>query len=205
MEHMAPDTALKARIEALEKNRSARPAAGGGPRRRPRHAARKARLAALVLSMIATGSLTAVFFFMEAGAKVQAAFATLPEPLTPRSSSRIAPTSVGQAATSPALVEAFNGEQIDTRYGPVQVQVQVLAETGELVEVAVLQFPNGDGTSRRINAKALPLLRSEALVAKSAQVDNISGATYTTRAYKASMQSAIDAARASDLQGGLTL
>ena len=41
---------------------------------------------------------------------------------------------------------------------------------------------------------ALPELRSETLTAQSAQIDTVSGATYTSDAYIRSLQSAIDAA-----------
>ena len=41
---------------------------------------------------------------------------------------------------------------------------------------------------------ALPILRSETLTAQSAQIDTVSGATYTSDAYIRSLQSAIDAA-----------
>ena len=37
-----------------------------------------------------------------------------------------------------------------------------------------------------------PILHSEALQAQSAQIDTVSGATYTSEAYRESLQSAID-------------
>ena len=54
---------------------------------------------------------------------------------------------------------------------------------------------NGDRKSVRINASALPELRSEALAAQSANVDTVSGATYTSNGYAESLQTALDAAR----------
>jgi uncharacterized protein with FMN-binding domain len=84
---------------------------------------------------------------------------------------------------------------IDTRFGPVQVQVQI--SRGAIVDVAVVEYPNGDNKSIRINSRALPTLRSEALSAQSADVDTVSGATYTSNGYRQSLQSAIDEARAS--------
>jgi uncharacterized protein with FMN-binding domain len=96
-------------------------------------------------------------------------------------------------------VVGFDGDTIDTRYGPVQVQAQV--QDGSLVAVAVMQYPDGDGKSVRINQRALPALQGEALTAQSAEVDTVSGATYTSDAYVKSLQSAIDEARAA---GALT-
>ena len=43
------------------------------------------------------------------------------------------------------------------------------------------------------------MLNSEALTAQSANVDTISGATYTSRSYEQSLQSAIDIARANSI------
>jgi uncharacterized protein with FMN-binding domain len=74
--------------------------------------------------------------------------------------------------------------------------VQAQVQNGRLVSVAVLQYPNDDRKSERINARAIPTLQSEALSAQSADVDTVSGATYTSDAYVKSLQSAIDEARA---------
>ena len=55
------------------------------------------------------------------------------------------------------------------------------------------------GSSVRINDRAVPQLNSEALTAQSADVDTVSGATYTSNDYRRSLQSAIDAAKAAGL------
>ncbi len=47
-----------------------------------------------------------------------------------------------------------------------------------------------------INQQALPTLISETLTAQSSDVDTVSGATYTSESYRASLQTAIDDARA---------
>lgn len=108
-----------------------------------------------------------------------------------------APATTAAAPTTAAAtgaVVAYNGNIVNTRYGPVQVQVQIT--DGAISEVAVVEYPNGDNKSVRINARALPRLRTEALTAQSATVDTVSGATYTSDAYVVSLQSAIDQARA---------
>lgn len=98
------------------------------------------------------------------------------------------------AASQPA---AFDGNVVNTRYGPVQVQIQVA--NGALTDVAVVLYPDGDRKSIRINEQALPTLRSEALTAQSARVHTVSGATYTSDGYTQSLQSALDAARAAGI------
>jgi uncharacterized protein with FMN-binding domain len=85
------------------------------------------------------------------------------------------------------------GDAISTRFGPVQVQATFAAD-GSLTSVDAVLFPDGDRRSLRINQVAVPILNREALSTQSAQVDIISGATYTSVGYARSLQSAIDAA-----------
>ena len=77
-----------------------------------------------------------------------------------------------------------------------KVQIQVQITGGKISEVAILQYPDSADRSVQINANALPTLRSESLSAQSASVHAVSGATYTSRGYVKSLQSAIDQARA---------
>ncbi|MDH6115512.1 uncharacterized protein with FMN-binding domain [Kitasatospora sp. MAP12-9] len=85
----------------------------------------------------------------------------------------------------------FTGSVVDTRYGPVQVQA-VLTD-GKITDITVLQQTTG-GHSSQIDSYALPQLKSEALAAQSANIDVVSGATYTSNGYAQSLQAALDAA-----------
>ena len=82
---------------------------------------------------------------------------------------------------------------MDTPYGPVQVRLQLQA--GRIVDVTALQTPDSAGYSRQLARYAVPLLRSEVLRAQSADIDTISGATYTSEGYAQSAQAALDRAR----------
>ncbi|WP_246280874.1 FMN-binding protein [Cellulomonas humilata] len=82
------------------------------------------------------------------------------------------------------------GSSVQTRYGPVQVSVTFAA--GQITDVQVLQVPGGHHESVQINARATPILAQEVVDAQSAQIDTVSGATYTSEAYAESVQSAID-------------
>ena len=86
---------------------------------------------------------------------------------------------------------SFQGSVVDTRYGPVQVEAVV--KGGRLSNVVVLQQTDG-GRSSQIDSYALPLLTTEALKAQSANIDVVSGATYTSTGYAQSLQAALDAA-----------
>jgi uncharacterized protein with FMN-binding domain len=107
-------------------------------------------------------------------------------------------TSTGQTdagqVTSAYADGTVTGSVVSTRYGDVQVQVTISG--GTVTEVTALQLPGGDGHSARISNSVEPMLRSEALRAQSAQIDLVSGATYTSTAYRESLQSALDAAAA---------
>lgn len=87
---------------------------------------------------------------------------------------------------------AFTGDAVSTRYGTVQVAVTI--EGGVIADVEALQLPSGDGRSQQISNRAEPVLRDAAMLAQSASIQNVSGATYTTRGYAQSLQSALDAA-----------
>ena len=72
------------------------------------------------------------------------------------------------------------------------VQVQVTFQNGQITDVATLQAPSDNRHSADISSYATPQLRSEALSAQSAQINTVSGATYTSEAYTQSLQSALD-------------
>jgi len=79
-----------------------------------------------------------------------------------------------------------------TVYGPVQVQVTV--KDGKITAVSALEYPQETPRDEQINAYAIPQLNAETLAADSASIDAVSGATYTSQGYIASLQSAIDKA-----------
>jgi uncharacterized protein with FMN-binding domain len=86
----------------------------------------------------------------------------------------------------------FTGEAADTRYGPVQVRITVAG--GRITDAQAVDYPQESGRDVRINSAAVPELNQEALQAQSAQIDTVSGATYTSEGYQQSLQSAIDQA-----------
>ena len=79
-------------------------------------------------------------------------------------------------------------------FGPVQVRA--VFSNGKITDIVALQTPNSESRSKQIAAHAVPVLRSEALAAQNSRIHTVSGATYTSKAYIASLQSAIDKAGA---------
>jgi uncharacterized protein with FMN-binding domain len=111
------------------------------------------------------------------------------------------PDGARPAASGPSPAKApsklrdgtFNGSVIHVKYGPVQVRVVIAA--GRLTDVVSVQLPAGDEHSVEINRTAGPKLRQEALTAQTANIQTVSGATYTSTGYKTSLQAALDAAK----------
>ncbi|MCY1693116.1 FMN-binding protein [Curtobacterium sp. SL109] len=103
-------------------------------------------------------------------------------------------TGTGSSSTSGALQDGtYIGTAAATQFGNVQVQVTVAG--GKISDVTPLQLTDRDGRSVQISAQAAPVLRQEALSAQSAEIDTVSGATYTSEGYLQSLQSALDQAR----------
>lgn len=102
-------------------------------------------------------------------------------------------TSSGSSSSSSSSASGtYKGNTVQTRFGPVQVQITVA--NGKITDVTALQLTNTDGKSIQISNRAAPLLRSKVLAAQSANVQTVSGATITSDAYLTSLQAAIDAA-----------
>ncbi|MFI1583829.1 FMN-binding protein [Embleya sp. NPDC020630] len=99
------------------------------------------------------------------------------------------PTPQGVSSTRSGT---FTGDVIDTRYGPVQVAVTLV--DGRITDVRVLRTPDDNGRDRQIAARSVPTLTREALAAQSARIHTVSGATYTSKGYMQSLQSALDQA-----------
>ncbi len=110
----------------------------------------------------------------------------------PSASSQPAATSQPTAAATPGT-QTITGPAISYFFGTAQVQITL--QNGQITDVTALQLPN-EGQSAWISQQVEPMLRSEVLSAQSAQINLISGATYTSEAYRESLQAALDKARA---------
>lgn len=114
-------------------------------------------------------------------------------------------TSPAQPVTNPAPVVTptasnamykdgqYTGDLTDAYYGNIQVRVTI--SSGKITDVQFLSYPSDRGTSIFINSQAMPLLRQEAITAQSYQVDTVSGASQTSRAFQISLKSALDQAK----------
>ncbi|MEV0130169.1 FMN-binding protein [Dactylosporangium sp. NPDC050688] len=88
---------------------------------------------------------------------------------------------------------AHLGAVVTNPFGPVQVRIEVRG--GRLVDVVPVRLPTAAARGIEIGMRAAPVLREQALQRQSADLDTVSGATYTSDGYRRSLQSALDAAR----------
>jgi len=86
--------------------------------------------------------------------------------------------------------KTVTGDSVDTRFGPVQVKVTVT--NGKVTSVSAIDYPMNDPRDQQINSYAIPLLNQEASQAGSANIDMVSGATFTSEGYLQSLQSALN-------------
>ena len=198
------------------------PANKSGRRAKP---ARMAKLSALAISATTTLGLTMAFAHdgTQTDASGLLTVATVPVAGLPVAAAPVAttppvaaaPVAAAPVATTPVAAPAvvaappaaagigdgtYVGASNSNRWGTVQVQV--VYSGGHVKDVQILQYPDGDGHSVRISQIALPELVSEALSSRSADVNTVSGAPYTSKSYRVSLQSAIDAAKsASGISG----
>lgn len=88
----------------------------------------------------------------------------------------------GDVVTGPTAVFKWGGIQLEATFTKKNV----------LCNVVVLSYPNDDDKSLSINQNALPVYNQEAVVANSATIAVVSGATDSWSAYTAGLQAILD-------------
>ncbi|MDT4994716.1 MAG: hypothetical protein QOH97_4608 [Actinoplanes sp.] len=105
------------------------------------------------------------------------------------------PTSAadGSGAAGGGLTDGtFTGKGVANPYGTVQVSIKV---DGGRITGAAATYPT-TGNSATINPNAVAQLKQQTLRAQSADLNAVSGATFTSKAYVESLQAALDTAGA---------
>lgn len=93
-----------------------------------------------------------------------------------------------EAADPAASAETVTGPGVQTPWGPVQVAATVSG--GHVLEVHAIAWPS-DRHSQQINAYAIPVIDEQASQV-GVEFDSVSGATYTSEAYRESLQALLD-------------
>jgi uncharacterized protein with FMN-binding domain len=99
------------------------------------------------------------------------------------------PTAV--ATTAPAAPAAINGTftgpSVNVNYGNVQVKITVV--NGRITDAVAIKAPTGKND--RWTNMAVPILKEQTLKAQSANIQGVSGASYTSYGWFTSLQGAI--------------
>ncbi|MCX6799638.1 MAG: FMN-binding protein [Candidatus Falkowbacteria bacterium] len=112
------------------------------------------------------------------------------------------PKNINQSAQIPTEVAQtqkkykdgeYVGDSVDAYYG--NIQVKVIIKDGSITDVQFLSYPNDKPNSIRVNTHAMPILMHEALGIQNENVDAVSGASYTSEAFKKSLRSSLDQAK----------
>jgi uncharacterized protein with FMN-binding domain len=98
----------------------------------------------------------------------------------------------GEAGGSGLKNGIFKGSAAKNPYGAIQVSIKI---SGGKITAADATYPV-TGDSATINPPAIASLKQGTLKAQSADVDAVSGATFTSESYVKSLQAAIDQATA---------
>ena len=101
-------------------------------------------------------------------------------------------TLAGGSAGGPTKTVTGNDQTIGggSAYGDIQVRVTAAGTSIRSVSLARLNVSGP--LSQQIVTNVVPQLQQQTLAAQSANIQGVSGATYTVQAYRASLQSALD-------------
>lgn len=124
----------------------------------------------------------------------------VPAAAPPRRTATTAPAPTGgrgrgtdtTPTTHASAVRTIDGDPFANPYGTVQVRVTL--QGTQITDVTPLQMPVDRRYSAELSQQAAPLLLQEVLQAQSAQINILSGASYTSQSYAQSLQSALDKA-----------
>ena len=94
-----------------------------------------------------------------------------------------------QTASQPsgATDGSFTGDPISIRYGTVQVKITV--QGGKIVDAQAVKAPTG--SNDRYTQMAVPRLREQTIAAQNANIQGVSGASFTSYGWYTSLASAI--------------
>lgn len=101
-----------------------------------------------------------------------------------------APTTTTAPASGAMRNGTATGEQVNYNFGVLDVQVTVSG--GKITSVTVPSIDDGGNPrSQQIDQYAIPILEQEVMQAQSANVQSVSGASYTSAGFLQSLQNAI--------------
>jgi uncharacterized protein with FMN-binding domain len=122
---------------------------------------------------------------------------TTPTTVPSNSSSGGTPGGGGSSSSSPTTstttssgTRSATGAQVNFNYGVLSVSVTVSGSKITNIHIASLD-DGGNFRSQSIDEDSIPTLEQEALQAQSANIQGVSGASYTSEGFEQSLQSAL--------------
>ena len=130
-----------------------------------------------------------------AGATTKANATKNPKPVATKSSAGAnttapaadAPATQAPASSTTAINGTFTGPSVDVKYGNVQVKITVV--NGRITDAVAVKAPTGKND--RYTNMAVPILKAQTLKAQSANIQGVSGASYTAYGWFTSLQGAL--------------
>lgn len=113
---------------------------------------------------------------------------------TTRSASTRSPST--STTTTPSTSRTVTGLSVNYNYGVLSVSVTATGTKITSVRIASLD-DGGNFRSQSIDQESIPVLEQEALQAQSANIQGVSGASYTSAGFEQSLQSALNELRIS--------
>jgi uncharacterized protein with FMN-binding domain len=111
----------------------------------------------------------------------------------PKSSSKSGPSTAPSTTTStttPSAIRSATGSAIDYHYGILSVSVTASGTKITKVRIAAIN-EGGNFRSQSIDQQSIPTLEQQALHAQNANIQGVSGASYTSAGFEQSLQSAL--------------
>ena len=118
---------------------------------------------------------------------------TTTAPTTPSSRGGSSTGATTAPPTTTGTTRSGTGQDVQYQYGDLQLKVTERGST--ITNIEIVADGAADSRSAEINSQALPILEQQAMSAQSANVDSVSGATFTSNAYQQALQSALDNVR----------
>jgi uncharacterized protein with FMN-binding domain len=113
-------------------------------------------------------------------------------PTASKSQSGASPAPVASSSTTvPSATRSATGTAVNYNYGLVSVSVTVSGKKITKVGIASLD-DGGNARSQSIDQQSIPILEQQAVQAQSANIQGVSGASYTSAGFAQSLQSALN-------------
>lgn len=101
-----------------------------------------------------------------------------------------APTTTTTTTTAPTTSRSAIGDSVNYIYGVLSVKVTATGSTISKVTIASIN-DGGNYRSETIDGMAIPQLEQQALSVQNANIQGVSGASYTSAGFRQSLQSAL--------------